>query len=233
MIDNTRPLSVSDSSQDEDAQLLWQATARAEALLECIEAGQPTAEELGALLGFLHEVVVARISEEDRYLLPSMPPALVDEATIDQLHDDHLALRGDIDDLAACASAARLDADRLTVLTRALIGRLENHLRNEAAVLSSVPGGYCAEPAEWMTAAHWYPLTEGQLIDMGQLRPDQAEDAVLNRLARLRPGEGVDVRGTGDAKRLWSRLHRREPGGYIWTERTQNHDDWLVSIERR
>ncbi len=60
------------SAEDEDAVLLWQATARAEKFLDDLASGRSTAADLRALLNYLREVVVARIAEEERYILPSL-----------------------------------------------------------------------------------------------------------------------------------------------------------------
>ena len=72
---------------------------------------------------------------------------------------------------------------------------------------------------------HWYLLTEGPLIDLDQLRPDQGDDAVLNRLTHLRAGEHVELHGHGDPQRLWRRLQRRAPGASSWSERRDEDRD--------
>src|SRR5450759_1462820 len=63
--------------------------------------------------------------------------------------------------------------------------------QQQLAAPARLPGGYLASASGWARAEHWYLLTEGPLIDLDQLRPDQAEDAVLNRLTHLRAGEHV------------------------------------------
>lgn len=221
-------------SGDEDAQLLWQATARAEALLDDLAADRPSSQELAALLGFLREVVLARIVEEERDVFPALRHADPTHRDIDRLQHEHLLLREDIDDLAA-AAAAHLpdDPDQLAAAARRLIARLEEHLRSEAAALAAIPGGDQVGASGWARAQRWYPLTEGPLINLDQLRPDQVEDAVLNRLTHLRAGEQVELRGPEDPQPIWRRLQRRAPGGYSWSERRDARDDWIVSVARR
>lgn len=229
---------VPDSSRpnDEDAELLWQATARAEELLDDLAAARAPTQELGALLSYLREVVLARIAEEERQVFPAVRQADASNPDIERLRQEHLLLRDDIDELAAAAAAhGSSDPDQLTLVTRRLINRLEVHVRSEAAALAKVAGGYRASTSGWATAEHWYPLTEGPLIDVDQLRVDQAEDAVLNRLTHLRDGEHVELHGHGHgvAERLWRRLQRRRPGDFSWSERPDDPDGWIVTVGRR
>jgi uncharacterized protein (DUF2249 family) len=220
-------------SYDEDAVLLWQATARAEELLDHLIAHRPATAELNALLGYLREVVLARISEEERQVFPTLRQADPAHPDINRLRADHLRLRDDIDELATAAAApGEPDPDQLIASTRRLIVRLDRHLRREAAALATLAGGYQASTADWAIAGHWYPLTEGPTIDMDQLRPEQAEDAVLNRLTHLRVGEEIELHGHQDPSHLWRRLQSREPGGHTWSER-QDDDMWTVSVVRR
>lgn len=111
---------------------------------------------------------------------------------IDQLHHDHLLLREDIDTLAAAAAAhSTRDPDRLAALARGLIISLEQHLRSEAAALAELGDRYQAGATGWAARQHWYPLTEGPVINLDWLGADQVDDAVLNRLTHLRAGEQV------------------------------------------
>ena len=221
------------TGSDEDALLLWQATARAEELLDALATDRPPIQQLNALLGYLREVVLARIAEEDRQAFPLLRRAA--PTSIDRLRQDHLRLRDDVDDLAVAAAAGGFgEPDQLAALTRRLITRLEEHLRHEAGALAQLPGGYRASASGWARAEHWYLLTEGPLIDLDQLRPDQADDAVLNRLTHLRAGEHVELHGHRDPRRLWRRLQRRAPGAYSWSEcRDDDRDHWRVTVARR
>lgn len=229
---------ASDNSplETEDVELLWQAIARAEAVLDDLDAGDSTTADFDALLGYLHEVVLARISEEERQLFSLLREAgETGQADAARLHDDHLLLRDDVDDLAAAAAPhADPDAGQLAIVIRRLIVRLDQHLRAEAAALARLPGGYQASNAQWTTQQQWYPLTEGTLIDLDQLPADQADDAVLNRLTHLRLGDQVDLQSRHThPQRLRDRLQRRAPGEFTWSERRDVDDGWLVSITRR
>lgn len=125
------------TGSDEDALLLWQATARAEELLDALATDRPPIQQLNALLGYLREVVLARVAEEDRQAFPLLRRAA--PASIDRLRQDHLMLRDDVDDLAVTAAAGG-DPDQLAALTRRLITRLEEHLRHEAGALAPAAG---------------------------------------------------------------------------------------------
>ena len=82
---------------------LWQATARAEELLDALATDRPPIQQLNALLGYLREVVLARIAEEDRQAFPLLRRAA--PASIDRLRQDHLLLCDDVDNLAVAAVA--------------------------------------------------------------------------------------------------------------------------------
>lgn len=223
-----------DNAADEDAQLLWQAAVRAETLLDDLAAGRSSAPALAALLGYLREVVLTRIAEEEGLLVLASGQAGASHPDIDRVRDEHLLLRDNIDDLAAAADGhSPHDPGGLAEVTRRLISGLEEHLRHEAAALAESPSGQQGSASSWAAAAHWYPLTEGPLIDLDQLHPDQAEDAVLNRLANLLPDESVELRGHDDPHHLWQRLQLRCPGSHGWRPRRDEHDGWIVSVTRR
>src|SRR5450756_440293 len=124
---------------------------------------------------------------------------------------------------AAPASIDRLRQDHVRVAEAPGRGRrgeiVDVITQQQLAALARLPGGYRASASGWARAEHWYLLTEGPLIDLDQLRPDQADDAVLNRLTHLRAGEHVELHIHGDPRRLWRRLQRRAPGAYSWSER--------------
>lgn len=230
---NTQP--VTDTArEDTDVELLWQAAARAEALLEVLADGEPVTAPLRPFLGYLREVVLARIGEEERTVLPALRDAGLSATDIDHLHQDHLALREAIDELAeAAATPQEPHVDQLAAVVRRLIMRLDEHLRGEAAALTALPSGYRPDAFGWAAAEHWYPLTEGPSIDLDLLRPDLAEDAVLTRLTQLRTGEQVQLRSRARPEHLWHRLERRDPGGYAWAEDSDADHRWTVTGARR
>ncbi len=220
--------------EDTDAELLWQAAAHAEALLEVLADGEPVTAPLRPFLGYLREVVLARIGDEERAVLPALRGAGLSVADIDHLHEDHLALRAAIDKLAEAAAAPQEpQVDQMAAVVRRLIVRLDEHPRGEAAALSALPGGYRPDDFGWAAAEHWSPLTEGPSIDLDLLRPDLAEDAVLTRLTQLRTGEQVQLRSRARPEHLWHRLQRRDPDGYAWAEDSHADNGWTAAIARR
>jgi uncharacterized protein (DUF2249 family) len=139
---------------------------------------------------------------------------------------------------AAPASIDRLRQDHVRVAEAPGRGRrgeiVDVITQQQLAAPARLPGGYLASASGWARGEHWYLLTEGPLIDLDQLRPDQAEDAVLNRLTHLRAGEHVELHGHGDPRRLWRRLQRRAPGAYSWSERRDDdRDHWRLTVARR
>lgn len=226
-------LSAAGASNADDAQLLWLAIARADALLGTLGTGRPTGQELSALLDYVREVLLARITEEERTVFPALAASELTVSDVEQLRREHLTLREDIDDLAAAASHGAHDRDQLAAVTRRLIGHLETHVRREAATLKALSGGRQAVVSSWATAQRWYPLTEGQVIDVDQLQPDQVEDAVLNRLVHLRPDEHIALHGRTGLDNVWRRLQRRAPGEYSWSHAIDDVGLSTVSVARR
>ncbi len=214
--------------EDEDSELLWQAAARAEALLADLEEERPTESDLAGLLGYAREVVLARITDEESTVLPMLQQAPGDHPELDQLHKEHLRLRSDIDDLAAAAQQDK-DPGELPSTIRRFIARLERHLATEAAILT----GSDFTDRDWATAGHWYCLTEGPVIEMDELAPHEAQAAVLNRLTRMQPGEHLELRWAANPQPVWQRLQQRDPGGYSWLATQSSAGTWSVDVSRR
>jgi uncharacterized protein (DUF2249 family) len=229
-----RLVPANEGTEDADSQLLWEAIARSEALLEDLAADEVSTPKFDAFLGYLYEIVLARTSEEELELLPALRAAgPFTRSDADRLHQDHLLIRNDIEQLAAASAQNRRSPEQLTALIRRLIVRLEEHLRAEAAARSKLPDHHERDP-DWAKLGHWFPLTEGPLIDLDQLSPLDADDAVLNRLTHLRPHEQVELSSrNGYPQHLWSRLQRRAPGAYSWSERGNDANGWTVVIKRR
>ncbi|MEO6204065.1 MAG: hemerythrin domain-containing protein [Mycobacteriales bacterium] len=218
------------SMEDEDSELLWQAAARAEALLVDLQERRPTGSDLAGLLGYAREVVLARISDEESNVLPALRQAPGEHPELDQLHEEHLRLRSDIDDLAAAAQQDEDPADLPTIVRR-LIARLEGHLATEAAILTG--SGYASADRDWARAGHWYCLTEGPVIEMDQLKPHEAQAAVLNRLGRMQPEEHLELHWAANPQPVWQRLQQRDPGGYSWQATESSTGSWSVDVSRR
>jgi len=226
--DQTTRLSTWD---DEDARLLWQATARADDLMRDLARGRPAGAELQALLDYLREVVLARISDEDRHALPALRQAPGGpHLELDQLDQQHLELRSDVEDLAAAAQG-HSGREQQAAIIRRLVSHLETHLAAEAWLLHGNRHAVSGDPS-WLAASHWFPLIGGPVIELDELREEQVEGAVLNRLTRLRAGEQVQLHGHRDLSDL-VRLQQRDPGGYSWEATKDAGARWSVAVCRR
>jgi hypothetical protein len=122
VISETREVLDSEGRADADALVLWQVAARAEVLLEAVASGMPSGPLLKALLGYLRNVVLTRITEEETALVEASrsfrqlsaagshytrgeEPAGYEVSLNDvrRAQAEHLLLRGDIEDLAEAA----------------------------------------------------------------------------------------------------------------------------------
>lgn len=215
---------------EEDSRLLWQATARADEVMRDLARGKDTHADIEALLGFLREVLLARVTDEDRHVLPTLRRAPGAHLDLDQLEQQHLRLRSDIDDLAAAAQGHD-GREREASIIRGLVHHLESHLAAEAVLLHRNHVG--SDDAPWLAANHWFPLVEGPVIAMDRLREEQAESAILNRLTRLRVGEQIELRGHRDPHPIWLRLQDRDPGGHSWEATQDAEGEWSVIASRR
>lgn len=102
MTQDRRLVPANEGTEDADAELLWQAIARSEALLEDLAADELSTLKFDAFLGYLYEIVLARTSEEELELLPALRAAgPFTRSDADRLHQDHLLIRNDIEQLAA------------------------------------------------------------------------------------------------------------------------------------
>lgn len=234
---------------DADALVLWQVTARAEAVLEALAGGMPSQEPLQALLGYLRNVVLTRITEEDTVLLAAdrfarQPHghARVDaddhdthghEPTghqvgvndLQRARQEHLQLRGDIEDLAEAAhvgtsGTGTAELQALSEVLGRLVSHLEAHLPSELVTLTEVRTG--AAVLTWPSVMGWYPLVENSFIDLSAVPPEDARHAVLSKLTTMRAGERLDVEGDGDLEPLAHWLQHSHPGQVSWSTRRGN-----------
>lgn len=222
---------------DEHAELLWQITVRADAVLDATRVGWP-ADELAALLGYLHYELIDQVSAEDWQLLPLADRA-ADRPRITRLGRDHTRLRAAIEVLAqaAAAPAGSRNPEQVTTLTRDLVNQLSRHLQAEEAVLAAADETGEITTAAAATASHrshaWYPFTEGPLVDMDLLPADEAEQAVIDRLGRLQSGEALELCTSTNPQPLWRRLGRTGHRDYGWTVLEDGPPRWRIHITRR
>ena len=91
-------------------------------------------------------------------------------------------------------------------------------------------------PATTVLGGHprqWYPLTEGPVIDLDALPPDQMIDAATDRLLRLRPGEQVELHAGTDPHLVWRQLDLLSPGRYRFAYLQDGPDRWRMQVTRR
>jgi uncharacterized protein (DUF2249 family) len=234
----------SEGRADADALVLWQVAARAEALLEALASGTPSQPPLQGLLGYLRNVVLTRITEEETALFEAnrafrhLPAAGSGDAFSQQtrrgdptgyevsVNDilraqaEHLLLRGDIEDLAEAAAAGTgiVDARERKSLTQVvgrLVSRLEAHLLTELVTLTNVDASAAVQT--WPSVMGWYPCTESSCIDLSTVPREDAERAVLSRVSTMQVGERLDVTGDRDMEQFGRSLQHARPGLVGWS----------------
>ncbi|SRR5579875_203104 len=222
-----RPLDLA----DEHGQLLRQVAVRAEELMAAVAAGRPPGRELRRLLGYLRTEILRQAADEEMLLFP----AGGGHPAVTGLARDHARLRAGVDALAHAARDGKGSAARLASAVRDLLCQLERHLAAEEAVLAD-SSGVRGVPATMTLGARpheWYPLTEGRVIDLDALPPDQAADAIAERLLRLRRGEDVELWSRRDPFPVWRRIDELVPGRYGFVYLEDGPGQWRVLAIRR
>lgn len=216
---------------EEHILLLWQVTASAEKLLTATEHGRWPSAELAALAGYAQAEVLRQVSDEEVLLFPAVPAQMVAG-----LARDHVRLRAAAELLARVAAGEQpMSAAQLAAAVRGFVIQLERHLRNEDDLLASdraphhVPGTVHlgGHPHEW------YPLTEGPVVDLDALSPDQAAAAAVDRLLRMRRGEQVELQSSTGLDPVWREISEFSPGGYQFTVLQDGPARWRMQITRR
>ena len=210
--------------------LLREVTARAESVLSEAAAGRWPQQQLQELLDYLHLEVLRHIIDEEWLLFRMSHHAPEDLAPLRQ---DHLDLRGTIEELADMAGrGADGSATELSRTTRNLLVRLDSHIRAEQDLLTA--HGDVPSTASLGRRPHaWYDLTEGPVINLAELPGPLGVDAVMSRLLRLRRGEQVELRADTDPAPVWHRLAMADPGGYGFSYLARGPEQWRVQITRR
>jgi uncharacterized protein (DUF2249 family) len=126
---------------------------------------------------------------------------------------DHVELRYRLESLTDQARhhdpADRGDRKLLAETVRSLVGDLSEHLdREQQTMAQAAPRADLERVLTAMRPHAWYALTHGPVIDLDAFPPDRTADAVLDRLLRLRPGDGVELVTTSDPKVLCALLLR-------------------------
>lgn len=154
-------------------------------------------------------------------------------ADLAPLRQDHLDLRGTIEELADMAGGgADGSATELSRTTRNLLVRLDAHIRAEHDLL--IAHDEAPSTASLGSRPHaWYGLTEGPVVDLADLPGPLGVDAVMSRLLRLRAGERVELRANTDPAPIWRRLAMSDPGGYGFRYLARGPAQWRVHVTRR
>ncbi len=217
---------------EEHALLLRQVAARTEDLLTVTAGNRWPQRELQALVGYLRTEVMRQVIDEEWLLFRT-------DATgpdLSGLERDHLRLRRGVQALAEAADGrSGWSTARLATTTQHLLALLEDHLLAEDALLlaASAPRGVPATEVLTGRPHEWYPLTEGTAVDLDALPADQAIDATVERLRRLRPGERVELRSGSDLNVVWERMDRLDPGGYGFVYLQEGPQWWVLQVTRR
>lgn len=216
---------------DEHMQLLWQVTARAEELLTAAARGRWPRAELAALVGYAQAEVLRQASDEEALLFPVIPSR---EAA--GLARDHVRLRSAADLLARAAAGEQpMSPAQVAAAARDFVVQFERHLRAEETLLASqrVPPGVPGTVALGSHPHEWYPLTEGSMIDVDALPPDQAVAAVVDRLLRMRRSEQVELQSGTDLAPVWREVSQLSPRGYRFTVLQDGPARWRMQVTRR
>jgi uncharacterized protein (DUF2249 family) len=215
----------------EHALLLRQVAVRAEALLAVVAAGRWPAAELEALVGYLRAEILRQTADEEILLFPARGAP----RGVARLARGHVRLREEIETLERAAGDEGNSPAMIARATRELLGQLERHLAEEDAVLaaSGGPGSVPATTRLGRPSHEWYPLTEGRVIELDALPPDQAVEAAARRLMRLRRDEHVEIRSGRDPVRVWQRIDELAPGRYGFIYLEDGPDRWRVQVTRR
>ena len=210
---------------EEHVLLLWEVTARAEEVLTAAADGRWPGAELAALAGYAHAEVLRQVSDEETLLFSAAPARRVSG-----LARDHARLRSAIDVLdRAAAGEQPMSPGQVAATTRDFATQLGRHLRAEENLLASgMPtaalGGHPHE---------WYTLTEGPVVDLDVLPREEAVDAAVDRLLRMRRGEWVEIRSGTDPEPVWQQVSELSPDGYQFTVLRDGPPRWRMRVTRR
>ena len=216
---------------EEHVLVLWQVTTSAEKLLTAAEHGRWPGAELTALAGYARAEVLRQVSDEETLLFPAAPAH-----TAAGLAKDHVRLRAAAELLTRAATGEQPMAPaQLATVVRDFVTQLGRHLRYEETVLASGRGGQ-GVPATAALGGHpheWYMLTEGPVVDLDELPPEEAVDAAVDRLLRMRRGEQVELQSAARLDQVWREISELCPGGYQFTALQDGPARWRMQVTRR
>jgi len=217
---------------DEHALLLAQVTSRARRVLAATTEGRWPAQELQTLADYLRAELLRHAADEEWLLFPARHPA----PAFTRLARDHARLRAATEVLEqAAAGAGPHSGARIAAITRDLLDQLQHHLVTEELALAAAdaPATVPATTEPGSRQHEWYQLTEGPVIDLDALPPDEMTDAAVDRLTRLRSGEQVELRSARDPEWVWRRVDQLRPGTYGFAYLQDGPHRWRVQVTRR
>lgn len=210
---------------EEHVLLLWEVMARAEEVLTTAADGRWPGAELTALAGYARAEVLRQVSDEETLLFSAAPARQVAG-----LARDHARLRSAIDVLdRAAAGEQPMSPGRVAATARDFATQLGRHLQAEENLLASgMPtaalGGHPHE---------WYVLTEGPVVDLDVLPREEAVDAAVDRLLRMRRGERIEIRSGTDPEPVWRQVTELSPDDYRFTVLQDGPPRWRMRVIRR
>lgn len=227
---NTPPLQ---RLADEHAALQQELDKREHRVLDALDSGRWPTDEIRRLLDYLRYELLDQAVHEERLLYPLTPDGFADPR-IQQLVDDHVALLDLADRLATLIEDEAGDPEQLTSTIAELKERLARHLADEQEVLQPVSETGVGAVRQPFRSHEWFPLTEGRVVDMDRLPRAFAHSAVLDRLARMRPGECVEIASGERLQTLQHLLSRRGMSGtYGWAYLEEGPQRWRAEVSRR
>ena len=216
---------------EEHVLVLWQVMTSAEKLLTEAEHGRWPGAELTALAGYARAEVLRQASDEEALLFPAVPAQ-----TAAGLARDHVRLRAAAELLTRTAAGEQPMAPaQLAVVVRDFVTQLERHLRNEDDLLAADRGAR-GMPATVALGGHpheWYLLTEGPVVDLDEVLPEEAVSAAVDRLLRMRRGEQVELQSATSLDEVWREISELCPGGYQFTALQDGPARWRMQVTRR
>jgi hypothetical protein len=213
----------------EHALLLAQVAHRVNAVRAAAARGVWPAREIDELLDYFQAEVLRQAADEEWWAFPTSP-------AVARLCRDHDRLRVAADVLARVASGEdRRSPSRAAAIARAILTQLRHHVVAEEKVLALIglPKAGSRAGAVARYPHDWYEVTRGPVVDVDALPGDRATDAITQRLLRLRPGEGLELRSAAELGEVWRRMSRLDPGGYGFAYLHEGPDEWVMVVTRR
>jgi len=216
---------------DEHSILLWETCAYSDALTQAADSGTGLDAACDALLEFLHYRLLPYLCAEERRLCDS---GLRDRALADLLVADHDRIRAHVDTLSASRTP------RLRVISsRALVDCLDRHVQREQSWVLDIDMAAGSDVGTGVAEGRalvrgWaLPLVLTDHVDLDALPLDIAEELVVQKILRMRPGEVFWLHASHDLHCLWLRQQGGDPGRHSWVYEHEGPDEWVVRIARR